>query len=70
MYLKDYDIIKVNKEFRLVRQSDPDNRLDPIDEGLFEPGDTFTVGPSGWLEFVGNKVKNFYNDEKYKNNNI
>tara|TARA_B100001059_G_C17527497_1_gene423886 strand:+ start:431 stop:622 length:192 start_codon:yes stop_codon:yes gene_type:complete len=57
MYLKDYDIIKVNKEFRLVKQSDPDNRLDLIDEGLFEPGDTFTVGHSGWLEFTGNKIE-------------
>tara|TARA_R110002096_G_scaffold435105_1_gene659360 strand:- start:312 stop:503 length:192 start_codon:yes stop_codon:yes gene_type:complete len=55
MYLKDYDIIKINNGFRLVKQSDPDNRFNPMDTGLFEPGDTFTVGPSGWLEFTGNK---------------
>jgi hypothetical protein len=57
MYLKDYDIIQIDDNFRLVKQSDPDNKLDPIDEGLFKPGDTFTVGPTGWLEFTGNKYK-------------
>ena len=57
MYLKDYDIMKLSNGFRLVKQSDPDNRFNPIDTGLFGPGDTFTVGPNGWLEFTGNKCK-------------
>ena len=58
MYLKDYDIIQINNDFRLVKQSDPDNKFDPMDTGLFEPGDTFIVGPAGWLEFTGNKYPN------------
>jgi hypothetical protein len=57
MYLKDYDIMKINNGFRLVKQLNPDNIFAPIDAGLFEPGDTFTVGPNGWLEFTGNKHK-------------
>jgi hypothetical protein len=55
MYLKDYDIIQIDDDFRLVKQSDPDNKFDPIDEGLFKPGDTFVIGPGGWLEFTGNR---------------
>ena len=41
MYLKDYDIIQINNDFRLVKRSDPDNKFNPIDEGLYKPGDTF-----------------------------
>jgi hypothetical protein len=52
MYLKDYDIIQIDDDFRLVKQSDPDNKFDPIDEGLFKPGDTFVIGPGGWFEHL------------------
>jgi len=55
MYLKDYDIIQIDDDFRLVKQSDPDNKFDPIDEGLFKPGDTFVIGPNGWFEHTGNR---------------
>lgn len=54
MYLKDYDIIKINDGFRLVSKADPDNKFDPMDEGLFKPGDVFRVGYNGWLEHVNN----------------
>tara|TARA_R110000782_G_scaffold30559_1_gene76057 strand:+ start:116 stop:334 length:219 start_codon:yes stop_codon:yes gene_type:complete len=54
MYLKDYDIIKINDGFRLVNKADPDNKFDPMDEGLFKPGDVFRVGYNGWLEHVNN----------------
>ena len=70
MYLKDYDIIQIDDNFRLVKQSDPDNKLDPIDEGLFKPGDTFTVGPTGWLEFTGNKYKELEQQHKLKQETI
>jgi hypothetical protein len=70
MYLKDYDIIQIDDNFRLVKQSDPDNKLDPIDEGLFKPGDTFTVGPTGWLEFTGNKYKELEQLHKLKQETI
>ncbi len=30
MYLKDYNIMKINNGLRLVNQSDPDNKFDPI----------------------------------------
>ena len=67
MYLKDYNIMKINNGLRLVNQSDPDNRFDPMDTGLFEPGDTFTVSPTGWLEFTGNKYNKF---EQETDNNV
>ena len=70
MYLKDYDIIQIDGDFRLVKQSDPDNKFDPIDEGLFKPGDTFTVGPTGWLEFTGNKYKELEQLHKLKQETI
>jgi hypothetical protein len=70
MYLKDYDIIQIDDNFRLVKQLDPDNKLDPIDEGLFKPGDTFTVGPTGWLEFTGNKYKELEQLHKLKQETI
>jgi hypothetical protein len=70
MYLKDYDIIQIDDNFRLVKQSDPDNKFDPIDEGLFKPGDTFTVGPTGWLEFTGNKYKELEQLHKLKQETI
>jgi hypothetical protein len=70
MYLKDYDIIQIDDNFRLVKQSDPDTKLDPIDEGLFKPGDTFTVGPTGWLEFTGNKYKELEQLHKLKQETI
>ncbi len=54
MYLKDYDIIKLEDGFRLVSKADPDNKFDPMDEGLFRPGDVFRVGYNGWLTHVGN----------------
>ena len=54
MYLKDYDIMKFNGGFRLVSKNDPDNKFDPMDQGLFKPGDVFRVGYNGWLEQVGN----------------
>jgi len=54
MYLKDYDIIKLEDGFRLVNQKAPDDKHDAIDQGLFKPGDRFTVGYNGWLSHNGN----------------
>jgi hypothetical protein len=54
MYLKDYDIIKLQDGFRLVNQNDPEDKHDPIDQGLFKPGDHFEVGYNGYLSFKGN----------------
>jgi hypothetical protein len=55
MYLKNYDIIQIDDDFRLVKQSDPDNKFYLVGVGLFKPGDTFVIGPNGWLEFTGNR---------------
>ena len=57
MYLKNYDIVKLGEGFRLVNQADPEDKHDPIDQGLFKPGDTFTVNYNGWLEHVGNRYE-------------
>ena len=67
MYLKNYDIIKLNGGFRLVNKNDPDYKHDTIDKGLFKPGDIFRVGYTGWLEHIGNTVDNASNRvEDYK----
>ena len=54
MYLKDYDIIKLTDGFRLVNQKDPEDKHDPIDQGIFKPGDQFEVNYNGYLSFKGN----------------
>ena len=54
MYLKDYDIIKLPDGFRLVNKANPEDKHDPIDQGLFKPVDHFEVGYNGYLSFKGN----------------
>jgi hypothetical protein len=54
MYLKNYDIVKLGEGFRLVNQTEPDDKHDPIDKGLFKPGDTFIVNYNGFLSHTGN----------------
>tara|TARA_R110002072_G_scaffold204751_1_gene362693 strand:+ start:275 stop:493 length:219 start_codon:yes stop_codon:yes gene_type:complete len=54
MYHKDYDIIKFENGFRVVKKSSPDDKFHMIDEGLLKSGDTFVVGPNGYFEHRGN----------------
>ena len=35
-------------------KKDPEDKHDPIDQGLFKPGDHFEVGYNGYLSFKGN----------------
>jgi|TARA_B110000908_G_scaffold142340_1_gene170490 hypothetical protein len=59
MYYKDYDLMKFDNGFRVVKKDNPDDKFHMIDEGLLKIGDTFIVGPSGYFEHRGNIMDAF-----------
>lgn len=54
MLHKDLTLHKFENGFRLLPQSDLDNKFYVLDDVGLEIGATFQVGPNGYFEYVGN----------------
>jgi len=40
--------------FRILKESDPDDKFLVVDELDLKPGSTYRVGPNGFFEYIGN----------------
>ena len=54
---KDLLLMKFANGFRILNNTDPDDKFFVIDDVKFEIGDEFRVGPNGYFEKIGNHVK-------------
>lgn len=54
---KDLILVKFKNGFRILNNTDPDDKFFVIDDVKIEIGDTFRVGPNGYFEHIGNPHK-------------
>ena len=54
---KDLLLMKFANGFRILNNTDPDDKFFVIDDVKIEIGDEFRVGPTGYFEKIGNHVK-------------
>ncbi len=50
--------------FRLLKESNPEDKFFVIDELDFEVGATYQVGPNGYFEYRGVRTPLLYEEEK------
>tara|TARA_R110002153_G_scaffold264417_1_gene426322 strand:+ start:1307 stop:1489 length:183 start_codon:yes stop_codon:yes gene_type:complete len=54
---KDLLLMKFANGFRILNNTDPEDKFFVIDDVKIEIGDEFRVGPNGYFEKIGNHVK-------------
>ena len=74
MLHKNLVLHKFENGFRILPQTDLDNKFFVLDEVNYEIGAEFRVGPNGYFEYIGNPTKvveNFVKgDDKVPSNDV
>jgi hypothetical protein len=53
MMWKDLLLMKFQNGFRILKDSNPDDKFFVIDDVELKIGDTYRVGPNGYFELIG-----------------
>lgn len=54
---KNLILVKFDNGFRILNNTDPEDKFFVIDDVKLEIGDEFRVGPNGYFEHIGNPSK-------------